>query len=441
MTVEYSVMTTATAGHDEHTFQHRLNQRETLVAVVGLGYTGLPVAHGLAAGGYRVRGLDIDPEKLALLRQGRSYLPDLSNDQIREVGDLLSVSDDPATVSEAEVVMVCVPTPLTPDDQADLSALDAALAALAPGLRPGTVVIMQSTVPPGTTSERARRLAAATSLKLGESLFVAFAPERVNPANRDGWTVQNTPRVVGGQTPECTRRAVAALSTVCRHLVPVSSPTVAELAKLLENTARLVNISLANEFSDMCFELGVPVHEVIDAAATKPFGFLAHRPGPGIGGECIPVDPVFLLADAGRARPPMPVLAAAHRQAVQRPGRVVTRALDLLAAAGRPGRILVLGAAYKPNVPDVRNTPAVPVLAELHRHGVEADYHDPFVPRLRVDGRTLRSVPEAELRLSAYDLVVLLTPHDAFAGLAWADAPLVLDTVNWLTGLPTAERM
>lgn len=445
MSVGYDAVSMATAvARTDDVLAERLRDRSLTIAVVGLGYTGLPVAHGFAAAGFAVRGIDIDRHKLSTLARGGSYLPDITAAQLDAVQGRFAASDDYETVRHADIVVVCVPTPLTDDGQPDLSALDKVRSTLAPVLAAGAVVILQSTVPPGTTRRWASRLAADTERVLGEDLFVAFAPERVNPANGEGWAVTNTPRVVGGSTPGCTRRAAAVLAELCPVVMPVSSPEVAEMAKLLENTARLVNISLSNEFSDVCYDLGIPVAEVIAAAATKPYGYLPHWPGPGIGGECIPVDPVFLLTDTRRRIVPMPVVETAYRGAVLRPLRVVDRVLELTAqveVASPTRKVLVLGAAYKPNVSDTRNSPATTILAELHRVGVRAEFCDPLVPQLTVAARELSSVPLDRLALGAYQCVVLVTPHDAFDDLDWSHAAVVLDTVNRVPAGSNVERM
>jgi UDP-N-acetyl-D-glucosamine dehydrogenase len=412
--------------------EHELRAGTATFAVVGLGYTGLPVARSLAFRGSSVVGIDVDDKKVNALSEHHSYIPDVTDEQLLEVSPRFWATTDVRAVERADVVMVCVPTPLTADGQADLTMVRAALAHIAPYLRLGATVILQSTVPPGTTDEEAGHLARATGRTLGVDLFVAFCPERVDPANAAGWDVSNTTRVVSGVTSQCLRRASAVIEYLCGGAHTVSSPIVAELAKLLENSSRLVNISFANEFADVCRDLSVSVREVIAAAATKPFGFQPYYPGPGVGGECIPVDPVFLLRSQRRAVVPMPLMEMAYRLALDRPATVVDRIGQALAGRGGTllgARILILGVAYKPNVDDVRNAPAWRIIRSLQEQDVEVEYHDPFVPSLFIGGRTLRSVSLAPLEFDAYDCVVLVTNHDAFTSIEdWSAAPLVIDS-------------
>ena len=430
---------------DEAVFEQRAAGGSLTVAVIGLGYTGLPLAHAFAETGFDVHGVDVDTAKLALLRRRRSYLPDLSDEQLRATADRMRLSETPHPAAESDVVVMCVPTPVTDDHQPDLTYVDTALASMAPLIRAGTLLVLQSTMPPGTTHRWAHRLATETGLTLGESIFVACAPERVNPANRDGWTVTNTPRVVGGVTPACTRRATAVLRSIGMDVLPVSGATVAEMSKLLENSARLVNISLSNEMADLCHRLGVPVDEVVRAAATKPFGYLPHWPGPGIGGECIPVDPLFLVAEAARQSISLPVIEAAHRHASARPAKVVDRVQQIVARNGTTlarSRVLVLGVAYKPNVPDLRNAPALAIIEGLLAGGADADYCDPWVPRIEVAGRPMNSLDARLLDIAGYDCVVLVTAHDELrAGIRWDLATAVLDTVYAVRGGPNIETL
>ncbi|WP_431897583.1 nucleotide sugar dehydrogenase [Micromonospora haikouensis] len=437
--------TGSTSYSDETTFQQRALDRDLTIAVVGLGYTGLPLAHAFAAAGFTVHGVDIDDGKLRQLHRGTSYLPDISDEQLHAVSGRLHLALDTQEVGPADVVMVSVPTPVTADEQPDLTFVDNAFASVAPMIGSGTVIVLQSTVPPGTTRRWAQRLSVETGLTLGQDLFVACAPERVNPANRDGWTITNTPRVVGGVTAACTRRAATVLASISMEVTQLSDTTVAEMSKLLENSARLVNISFSNEISDLCHKLGVPVDEVIRAAATKPFGYLPHWPGPGIGGECIPVDPLFLITAAGRQAVPLPIIEAAHRQASSRPVKVAGRVVEMLARKGTAidaSRVLVLGVTYKPNVPDLRNAPALTIISCLLASGATVDYCDPWVAELEIDGMVLRSLDVRNLPLAEYDCVVLVTPHEALDGnVGWHQSNLVFDTVNRVPPASNVERL
>ena len=295
------------------------------VGIIGLGYTGLPLALSFADAGGDVVGYDIDVAKIATLRAGGSYLAEIPHADVGASLDRFSPTEQPQALAGSDAIVVCVPTPLTEAGTPDLRYVDAALETIERLVRPGMLVVLQSTVPPGTTLAGAQRLAASSGLKLGEELFIAAAPERIDPGNQSGWTVTNTPRLIGGVTHECSRRAAALLESVCDDVVVVADTKTAEMSKVFENTFRLVNITLTYELAAACDRLGIATHDVIDAASTKPFGFLAHRPGPGIGGECIPVDPVFLVTLAEGWGIDLPLISAAHEHALRRPQRVVER--------------------------------------------------------------------------------------------------------------------
>ncbi|MGC5033277.1 nucleotide sugar dehydrogenase [Micromonospora sp. DT229] len=423
-------------------FDRRIASRKAVVGIVGLGYTGLPLATGFAAAGFSVVGLDTDAEKINAIVRGESYLPDVSDLELEELHPRLSVGTSPDTMAVVDAVVVCVPTP-TSDGVADLSHVDEALAAVVPHLRPGTLLVLQSTIPPGTTSAAARRLASEGGIRIGVDLYLAMAPERINPANADGWRMNNTPKLVGGFTAECTRRATMLFEQVCERVHPVSSPEVAELAKVFENTFRLVNIALTLELSDLCRQLRIPVREVIDAAATKPYGFLAHYPGPGVGGECIPVDPLFLQPLAKLAGTDLSLVQAAHRRIAERPSQVIDRIGELLVARGRTiqqARVLIVGVSYKEGVADLRNAPALDIIRGLRRRGAMVSYYDPLVPSMVLDGQAVPVASWTPKELSAQDCVVLVTPHNRIAADPhWSAAPLVLDTRNVLASAENVE--
>lgn len=426
-------------------FHRRVRAAGIQVAVIGLGYAGLPVAHAFAAIGCRVVGIDIDDQRVARLAQGISHLLDVPDDELAAIGGRFTPTTDAAPLADADVVIICTPTPLTADGRPDLSAVAAAADSVAAHVTAGTLVILQSTVPPGTTRMLAEQVASRTGLHLGEDLFFAFGPERVDPANRAGWTVTNTPRVVGGVTGSCTARAAAVMDLLCGRTHVVSDTAVAELSKLLENTFRLVNIGLANEFADVCRDLGASVHEVISAAATKPFGFQPYLPGPGVGGECIPVDPVFLLHDQRRAAVPMPLVQAAYDRMVNRPSQVTDLITELLAAAGRPlagAKVVVAGVAYKANVDDIRNSPALVVIAQLLERGASVRYCDPLVPEIVVNGQQLKSLRVDANTATGHDCVVLITDHDDLLRVVnWSAAERVLDTRGALPSAPNVVRL
>jgi UDP-N-acetyl-D-glucosamine dehydrogenase len=423
-------------------FDAMVASRTLTVGIVGLGYTGLPLACGFASAGFRVVGLDTDARKVASVNRGESYLPDLTDLELAELGDRLSAGTDPAELSSVDAVILCVPTPVD-DGTADLSYVDAALAAVIPHLRRGGLLVLQSTIPPGTTSAAARRLSTENGLRIGRDLYLAMAPERIDPANERGWNLSNTPKLVGGFTPECTRRAQLLFEQVCGRVVPVSSPEVAELAKVFENTFRLVNIALTLELSDLCRDLRIPVREVIDAAATKPYGFLAHYPGPGVGGECIPVDPLFLRALAHDAGTDIGLVETAHRRVANRPMQVVERIAELLLARGRDltgARVLLVGVSYKEGVADLRNAPALDMIRGLNRAGAQVSYYDPMVPSLTVDGAAVPVTAWAPERLAEQDCVVMVTPHSRIAtDPHWTVPSLVLDTRNVLAPAGNVE--
>jgi UDP-N-acetyl-D-glucosamine dehydrogenase len=414
------------------------------VGIIGLGYTGLPLALALsfARADADVVGYDIDTVKVATLRAGRSYLTEIPGTEVSASLGRFTPTEHPHALGACDAIVVCVPTPLTDAGKPDLRYVDAAFETIERLVRPGMLIVMQSTVPPGTTLASARTLAANSGLALGDELFVAAAPERIDPGNQFGWTVANTPRLVGGVTEECTRRAAELLEGVCTEVVVVADTTTAEMSKVFENTFRLVNIALTYELAAACDRLGVATNDVIDAAATKPFGFLAHRPGPGIGGECIPVDPVFLVSLAERSGLHLPLISAAHEHAVHRPHRVVERLASLLDPAHGDlagSKVLLAGASYKPEIGDVRNAPSLAIVRELRRRGAQVAYADPFISELDVDGELVPRVTWTERAVAAYDCVVLLTPHSALLrSSAWSAAPLTLDTWDVL---PLAEHV
>jgi UDP-N-acetyl-D-glucosamine dehydrogenase len=417
-------------------FDLAVGNRTLRVGIVGLGYTGLPLGLGFATAGFHVRGLDTDAARTAQVARGESYLPDVRDAELAAAGDRLSATTEPGELAGCDALIICVPTPVTGDQQANLDYVESAMESVAPLLRRGMLLVVQSTVPPGTTAAAVARMAEGTGLEPGQDFHVAMAPERVDPANTDGWNLSNTPKVVGGLTPECTRRAALLFGQVCETVVPVSSLEVAELAKVFENTFRLVNIGLTLELSDLCQELDIPVREVIDAASTKPYGFLAHYPGPGVGGECIPVDPLFLREAAARAGTDMALVAAAHERIERRPRQVVDRLAALLDARGgalRGARVLIVGVSYKTGVADLRNAPALDIVRGLRAAGAQVSYHDPLVRDLVVDGEPVTEADWSVTELAQQDAAVLVTPVRGLEDdLLWGVPPVVLDTHNRL---------
>lgn len=414
----------------------RVETRTARIAVLGLGFAGLPMAAAFGAAGFSVVGLDIDASRVAVVNAGRSPVPDVSDEELRRLrtNGRLVASSAFDCLADVDVAVLCVPTPLGPDHQPDLRALDAATEDVARRLHRGMLVIVQSTCGGGVTRRRVLPLLERSELRVGKDFFLAFAPERIDPGNAV-FSVRNTPRVVGGVTPACTQVAAALLRTVVDDVCEVSSPEVAELAKLVENTFRFINISFVNELASLCDAMGVSVWEVIQAAATKPFAFMPHYPGPGVGGHCIPISPFHLAATAQQVGAPVRLIEAAGQVNAEMPSFVVRKLARLLAEQGsqlRGARIAALGVAYKPETSDIRESPAIAVLAELRRAGATVAYHDPYVARLDIDGGPLRSLPLSEA-LAGCAAAVILTPHRAVDyAYVVRTAPLVFDTRNAL---------
>jgi UDP-N-acetyl-D-glucosamine dehydrogenase len=381
------------------------------VAIIGAGYVGLPLAVAFAQEGVEVVCLDSDPARVEALAAGRSYVEDIDDATLAAVAERLAPTDDAAELASCEAVIICVPTPLTSSREPDLTYLLAAGESVAANLRPGQLVVLESTTYPGTTRERlAPILEAGTNLEAGSGFNLAFSPERIDPGRTD-FTVRSTPKVVGGLTPACAEAARALYETICDEVVVVSTPEAAELAKLLENIFRSVNIALVNELSQLCFRLGIDVWEVIDAAATKPFGFMRFEPGPGMGGHCLPVDPFYLAFRAREADfyPEFVELAGKVNQS--QPGFCVERierALDATRRSVNGSKILILGVSYKAGIGDTRESPALQIISMLRERGAEVAYHDPHVAELPRFGLSSAALQQG---LAEADLVAILTAH------------------------------
>jgi UDP-N-acetyl-D-glucosamine dehydrogenase len=400
------------------------------VAIVGMGYVGLPTALAFHEAGFEVHGLDVSPSRLAAIRAGEVDL--LAEDHLR-LGVALAdetrfhLTDDQRVLARADAVLVCVPTPIDRHHVPVLAALESACRAAVDHARPGQVIVLTSTSYAGTTRDLLIEPLQARGLRVGQDVHVAFAPERIDPANAR-FPQDQVPRVVGGATPDCTEAAAGLLATITRKIHPVASPEAAELVKLLENTFRAVNISLANEFAEICAPLGLDPAEIVEAAATKPYGFMPFYPGPGVGGHCIPVDPHYLLWHGRASGLQLPVVEAAMAGIAMRPARVaahVTERLsrDGLGAAG--AKVLLVGVAYKPGVQDIREAPALTIWSELAARGAELSYFDPFVPQLDIDGAERHS--ERVLDPGAYDLVIVCTRHPEVDYTALGEARRLLD--------------
>jgi len=406
----------------------RVDAGSAKIGIVGLGYVGLPLAVSFAEAGRKVVGLDADPGKVEALNAGRSYIEDISDDVLAPLGERLRATTDVAGLGECEAIVICVPTPLTGSREPDLTYLNQVAAGLADVLREGQLVVLESTTYPGTTRERLLPvLESGSGLRAGSDFHLAFSPERIDPGRTD-YTVSSTPKLVGGLTAACAERARQLYELVCEQVVVLSTPEAAELAKLLENIFRSVNIALVNELSQLCEKLGIDVWEVIDAAATKPFGFMRFDPGPGMGGHCLPVDP-FYLAFKAREHDFYPeFIELAGKVNRSQPAYCVDRigrALNEDEKAVKGSRVLLLGVSYKAGVGDIRESPALEIVGLLRERGAEVSYHDAFAPELAEFG--LRSVGLDE-GLATADVAAIVTAHP---GIDYADvverAPLTID--------------
>ncbi|MBI4463275.1 MAG: nucleotide sugar dehydrogenase [Acidobacteria bacterium] len=412
----------------------KIERRQARVGIMGLGYAGLPLAVDFARAGFRVTGLEVDSGKVEDLRQGRSYIGDVDSKQVAALvqAGLLKASANPAELAELDTVNICVPTPLRKTKDPDLSYVLAAVEQVQKYLHTGMLVILESTTYPGTTEELILPRLAETGLQVGQDFFLCFSPERVDPGNRQ-FPTREIPKVVGGATPTCTELGRFFYQQAVQTVIPVSSTHVAEMVMLLENTFRSINIGLANEMALLCDRMGIDVWEVIEAAATKPFGFMPFYPGPGLGGHCIPVDPFYLSwkakMDGGEAR--FIELAGQINSAMpQFVVRKVQQALNDRAQSVKNSRIHLLGVAYKKDVADIRESPALDVLALLRGLGARLSYSDPHVPRLALDGLQLESQPVLPSCRQA-DCVILLTDHAAFDYARIArHSTLIVDTRN-----------
>lgn len=423
--------------------EEKIRTARARIAVIGLGYVGLPLATALAEAGFHVVGLDLDESKVAMLMGGRSPMPDLGSDLLARLveAERLRATTDPEILGEVDVAIICVPTPCDETRRPVLTHLREAGVAICQRLRPDQLIILESTTYPGTTEELLLPLLEQSGLRCGIDFELAYSPERVDPGNRR-FHLRNTPKIVAGVTPRARELAGTLYARVVERVVPVSSTRVAEMAKLLENTFRHVNIALANEMAMLCAQIGISVWEVIDAAATKPFGFMPFYPGPGVGGHCIPVDPFYLSWKAREHRCPARLIELAGDINDQMPGVVVERVTEALNRQGKAlmgSRILILGISYKKDVPDIRESPALKVIERLLEKGAAVGYHDPLVPFCSNGAGPMASEALDEATLAAADCVVILTdhsglPYDTIARYARA----VVDTRNAVRDLQSA---
>jgi len=396
----------------------RIADRTARVGIIGIGYVGLPLAMVFAEAGFRVTGIDVSAERVAALNAGRSHIEDVPSAQLaRLVAEgRFDATTDYAVLADLDAISICVPTPLRKTRDPDISYIVNVTEELARYLRPGQVIVLESTTYPGTTREVILPQLQERGLNVGHDYFLAFSPERVDPGRTD-WTTRNTPKVIGGVTPACMAVARALYEGAIDRVVPVSSPEAAEMVKLLENTFRAVNIGLVNEVLLMCDKLGLDAWEVIEAAATKPFGFMKFTPGPGLGGHCIPIDPLYLSWKLKTLDYTARFIELASEVNTQMPRYWVQKIQDALNEAGKPlkgSRVLVLGVAYKKDVNDVRESPALDILHLLRGKGAAASYHDPHVPHIQVDDASLSCEPDLDRALQMADCVVVVTDHSAY---------------------------
>lgn len=405
----------------KETLIKKLRDKTARVGILGLGYVGLPLAVVFAEAGFLVTGIDPDSRKVDSLAKGISYIPDVKTEAVERIvkSGHLTATTDFSVLKEIDAVSICVPTPLRQTGDPDMSFIISATEELAKYMHKGMVVVLESTTYPGTTRELLLpKLGADNGLTIGEDWFLAFSPERVDPGREDFTTI-NTPKVMGGITPACSEVATAWYEGAIQTVHPVSSAEAAEMAKLLENTFRMINIGLVNELAIMCERLGVDVWEVIDAAATKPFGFMKFTPGPGLGGHCIPIDPLYLSWKMKSFNYNARFIELASEINTNMPRYVVSRVMEALNDRGKPvkgSRVLVLGAAYKPDIDDVRESPSLDVIGLLMKKGADVGYHDPYIPHIHheTDGWQMDSVQDVMEAVREADAVVIVTDHKVY---------------------------
>ncbi len=426
----------------------RIRRREAKVGVVGLGYVGLPLGIAFADAGFGVVGIDVDPRKLERLEKGESYIKHIPGEEVRKVtsSGKLQATSDFARAAELDCIVICVPTPLTKAREPDMTYVIETGRALAKHVRKGQLFVLESTTWPGTTEEVLKPLLEESGLRAGVDFHLAFSPEREDPGNAK-FNTRTIPKIVGGYSPACLEAAQALYGSALEKTVPVSSTQVAEMSKLLENIFRCVNIALVNELKMLCDRMNVDVWEVIGAASTKPFGYMPFFPGPGLGGHCIPIDPFYLTWKAREYEFQTRFIELAGEVNVQMPLYVVQRTMEGLNRHKKSingSRLLVLGAAYKKDVDDVRESPSMRVMTLLKERGAEVDYHDPCVPQVRAEhgfAWNMQSVPLTAEGIRSYDAVLILTDHSGVDyGWVVENAQLVVDTRNATKDVPRGRE-
>ncbi|MDY0339836.1 MAG: nucleotide sugar dehydrogenase [Coriobacteriia bacterium] len=420
--------------------KERIESGEAVLGVVGLGYVGLPLAVEMAKAGHRVIGLEVSAEKVDLINAGESYIPDVSTEELASLvsAGLIEATTDFSRAGDTDAIAICVPTPLNETKEPDTSYMVAATRSITPYLHPDMLITLESTTYPGTTEEVIQPILESGGLKVGTDLYLAFSPERVDPGN-PVYQTRNTPKVIGGVTPACTEHALALYGRYIDTVVPVSSTRVAEMTKLLENTFRGVNIALMNELLMLCERMGISLWEVIEAAKTKPFGYMAFYPGPGLGGHCIPIDPFYLSWKAKQYDFRTEFIDLSGRINENMPYYVIDRLMDALNVQRKPladSKVLILGVSYKAEIDDMRESPAIRVAELLVEKNADISYHDPFVEAFEVSGTPVPWVELTPEIVAAADVVLIITAHkDIDYSMVAENAQLVLDTRNALAGV------
>jgi UDP-N-acetyl-D-glucosamine dehydrogenase len=413
----------------------KILNRSAKIGIMGLGYVGLPLAVEFGKAGFHVVGIDIDTRRVDQIRAGTSYIQDVPQKEVSELvaSGKLTATTDPAILRQLDAVSICVPTPLRKTRDPDIQYIVDSTAKIRATLHSGMLIVLESTTYPGTTDEILLTEFENAGFKVGKDFYLAFSPERVDPGNPVFGT-KNTPKIIGGVTPKCTQMAKLLYEQVVERVIPVASTRSAEMVKLLENTFRAVNIGLVNEVAIMCDKLGIDVWEIIDAAATKPFGFMPFYPGPGLGGHCIPIDPLYLSWKLKLLNYNARFIELASEINTHMPEYVtsrVTRAMNRNKKAVNGSKILVLGVTYKKNITDIRESPALDIIRLLQQDGAQVSYSDPFAPELRMDGSVLKSLKLNSKSLRRFDCVVIVTDHDAFDyDLVVRESALVVDCRN-----------